>query len=148
MKYLEQRVEELEKDVATLKALGSEISNTAAIGSKQTIKNQLENITSDFNITLDKYPEIVGSWDDLTYSDSIEKKIEKDFGKIISKFKILNHEWEMDGYGYVIYNGYFRDLVITDHGKVKIVDKDYLHSKVSEYKETIQETQRALSLIE
>jgi hypothetical protein len=148
MKYLEQRVEDLEKEVAFLKALGSKISNNIAIESKELTKSELENTTSHFNITLDKYPEIVGSWDDLTYSDSIEKKIEKDFGKIISKFKILNHEWEMDGYGYVIYNGYFRDLVITDHGKVKIVDKDYLHNKVSEYKETIQETQRALSLIE
>jgi len=160
MRYIEQRVEELEKEVALLKAKNKlqEINFTTPYseGSKFNFKEAMENITTVTNFTLDdyefmeasvKYPEIVGSWDDLPYSNLIEKKIEKEFGKIISKFKILNHEWEMDGYGYVISSGIDSQLVITDHGKPKIIDKEYLNTKISEYKETIQETQRALFLI-
>jgi hypothetical protein len=79
--------------------------------------------------------------------NSIENKIQKEFGKIVSKFKILNHEWEMDGYGYIVSNDDDKKIVITDHGNPKIVDKNYLNDIISGYKERIQETQRALFLI-
>jgi hypothetical protein len=77
-----------------------------------------------------------------------EKKIEKDFGKIISKFKILTHEWEMDGYGYIVRDiEYNQNVIITNHGKPIVVHKSYLNDIISGYKERIQETQRALFLI-
>ena len=190
MKYIEQRIEELEKEVALLKVRNklqeTNLQTSYIDGNKFNFKEAMENIPTDFNISLDdydfmeasvKYPEIFGSWDDKSFNDfinenkaddhgskmnheeitakvgqvflknSLELKIEKDFGTIISKFKILNHEWEMDGYGYVISSGIDPQLVITDHGNPKIIDKEYLNTKISEYKETIQETQRALFLI-
>jgi hypothetical protein len=79
--------------------------------------------------------------------NSLELKIEEKFGKIVSKFRILNHEWEMDGYGYIVNSGIDCQPVVTDHGKPMIVDKNYLETKISDYKEAIQETQRALFLI-
>jgi hypothetical protein len=176
MKYLEQRVEELEKELALLKAKNKLQETNLKISysdeSKFNFKEAMENITTVTNFTLDdyefmeasvEYPEIVGSWDDLSYSSPIEKKIENEFGKIISKFKILNHEWEMDGYGYIVVaegyqkikfsdHGYISEddkkiIVVTDHGKPIVVEKSYIDNKISEYKETIQESQRALFLI-
>jgi hypothetical protein len=77
----------------------------------------------------------------------IEKTIEKEIGKIVSKFRILTHEWEMDGYGYIINDGTNVKPVVTNHNKPMVVNSDYLHSKIKEYKETIQETERALFLL-
>ena len=77
----------------------------------------------------------------------IEKTIEKDFGKIVSKFRILTHEWEMDGYGYIVNDGTSIKVVATNHNKPMVVNKDYLNSKIREYKETIQETERAMFLL-
>jgi hypothetical protein len=76
-----------------------------------------------------------------------DEKIEKDLGKIVSKFRILTHQWEMDGYGYIINDGTNNKVAITNHNKPMIANADYLHSKIKEYKETIQETERALFLI-
>lgn len=209
MKYLEQRIEELELEVKLIKAKdklgeikindytfnpsvnfmsgsGLDTVFTSPSNNYEITNNTLENITSDFHITLDdfehmessiKYPEIVGSWDDKSFNDlvnknatddygfkmnyeatsakldsyflknSLELKIEQDFGKIVFKFKILNHEWEMDGYGYVIDDGVdYRKIVVTDHGKLKIADKDYLANKIKEYEEIIKETKKAINL--
>jgi len=124
------------------------------------------------------YPDIIGSYDNFDWTtmkdwasfnqnDEIppypghenivseyicpqEKKIEKDFGKIISKFKILHHEWEMDGYGYIVNDNFIENckkIIVTNHGKPIVVDKDHLNNIISSYKEVIQETQRALFLI-
>jgi hypothetical protein len=160
MKYIEQRVEELETEVALLKAKNklqeTNLKISYSDGNKFNFKEAMENIPTDFNITLDdyeymeasvNYPEIIGSWDDLPHSTGLEKKIEKEFGKIVSKFKILNHEWEMDGYGYIVENEGYKKMVITNHGKPAFVPKNYLDAKISEYKEVIQETEKALSLI-
>ena len=122
-----------------------------------------ENLTDEYGFNMN-YEEPINSWkftsdfdkEDkrfLEYLNKIktknktEQKIEKDFGKIISKFRILNHEWEMDGYGYIVNNGIDNIIVTTNHGKIIVVDKDYLNLKIKEYKESIQETERALFLI-
>jgi len=160
MKYIEQRVEELEKEVALLKAKSKlqEINFTTSYseGSKFNFKEAMENITTVTNFTLDdyefmeasvKYPEIVGSWDDVKPTSGIESKIEKNLGKIVAKFKILHHEWEMDGYGYIIDNQGEKQLVISDHGAIRIVDKEHLNELIKNYKEIIQETERALFLL-
>jgi hypothetical protein len=121
------------------------------------------------------YPNIISSWDDfdkntmkdwvefnqtdkippyprhdeisLEHLNLTEKKIEKEFGKIVSKFKILTHEWEMDGYGYIVNVKDDKKIIVTNHGKPMVVDRNYLNDIISGYKERIQETQRALFLI-
>jgi hypothetical protein len=200
MKYLEQRVEELELEVKLLKAknklektkkldylfshsdqefinqefitkFGLETTFASSWDSSEINKNPLDTITVNLSSIVDDsiqnhnyvdsidlppdlpeymppYPDIIGSWDETIYSNPIEKKIEKDFGKIISKFKILTHEWEMDGYGYIVRDiEYNKNAIVTNHGKPMVVNKSYLNDIISEYKERIQETQRALFLI-
>jgi len=160
MKYLEQRIEELEKEVALLKAKNKlqEINFTTSYTdvNKFNFKEAMENITTVTNFTLDdyefmeggvKYPEIVGSWDDAKPVSGIESKIEKNLGKIVTKFKILHHEWEMDGYGYIIDDQGEKQLVISDHGAIRIVDKEHLNELIKNYKEIIQETERAMFLL-
>lgn len=160
MEYIEQRVEELEKEVALLKAKNklqeTNLQTSYSDGNKFNFKEAMENITTVTNFTLDdyefmeasvKYPEIVGSWDDVKPTSGIESKIEKNLGKIVAKFKILHHEWEMDGYGYIIDSQGEKQLVISDHGTVRIVDKEHLNELIKNYKEVIQETERALFLL-
>jgi hypothetical protein len=160
MKYIEQRVEELETEVALLKAKNKlqeiNLKTSYSDGNKFNFKEAMENIKTDFDITpadcefmegYADYPKIVGSWDDLPHSSGIEKKIEKEFGKIVSKFRILHHQWEMDGYGYIINSGTGNKLVITDHGKPLVVGEDYLINKLKGYNDIVQNTEKALSLI-
>jgi hypothetical protein len=116
-----------------------------------------ENVIDDYGFKMND--DVITSWgfksdfdkqdrDFLAYLNSTEKKIEKDFGKIISKFKILTHEWEMDGYGYIVSDlEYNKNAIVTNHGKPMVVNKSYLNDIISEYKERIQDTQRALFLI-
>jgi len=200
MKYLEQRVEELELEVKLLKAknklketkkldylfshsdqefidhefitkFGLESSNGHFWDSSELEKNPLDTFTVNLSSITDDsiqnpnyvdsidlppdlpeymppYPDIIGSWDETIYLNPIEQKIEKDFGKIISKFKILHHEWEMDGYGYIVRDlEYNKNAIVTNHGKPMVVNKSYLNDIISGYRERIQETQRALFLI-
>jgi hypothetical protein len=181
MKYLEQRVEELELEVKLLKAK-NKLNDTSSYlnnyppynsytghywDSSELQKNPLDTITVNLSSITDDsiqnlnyvessdlpeyyppYPDIIGSFDDTIYSNPVEQKIEKDFGKIIYKFKILSHEWEMDGYGYIVRDiEYNKNIIVTNHGKPIVVNKDYLNDVISTYKETIQETERALFLI-
>jgi hypothetical protein len=53
----------------------------------------------------------------------------------------------MDGYGYIIDDQGEKQLVISDHGVIRIVDKEHLNELIKNYKEIIQETEKALSLI-
>ena len=214
MKYLEQRVEELEKEVAILKdsnkpkntsswkddymynhsnmTLLSESGLESSTGhfwdSSELKKNPLDTVTlnlssidlsPDLTEYISPYPDIIGSYDNFDWNtmedyvsfnqtdeippypsheeiseisseklNKTEKTIEKDFGKIISKFKILTHEWEMDGYGYIVRDlEYNKNVIVTNHGKPIVVDKSYLNDIIAGYKERIQETQRALFLI-
>ena len=196
MKYLEQRVEELELEVKLLKAK-NKLNDTSGYlnnyppfndsNKEDYMYNHLDmsllsgvNIdSSDLPQCYPPYPDIIGSYDDFDWNTSkdwasfnqtdeippypsheeiseisleqlnkIEKTIEKDFGKIISKFKILTHEWEMDGYGYIVSDlEYNKHAIVTNHGKPMVVNKSYLNDIISGYKERIQETQRALFLI-
>ena len=199
MKYLEQRVEELELEVKLLKAKNkleetkgkdymynhssmtllskpdpeypniigswddcckSNIKEWASFNQESNIPPYPgdvmdENVTDDYGFKMN-YEEPITTWGFVSKYDkmdkdflknSLELKIEKDFGKIVSKFRILNHEWEMDGYGYIINTGIDCQVVVTNHGKPMLVDKGYLETKISDYKEAIQETQRAIFLV-
>ena len=224
MKYLEQRVEELELEVKLLKAknkleetkkldylfshsdqefidqefltkFGLETTFASPWDYSENIECPLNPIMVSLSSTLTDnflpnsnyvdssdlpeyyptYPNIISSWDDfdkntmkdwvefnqtdkippyprhdeisLEHLNSTEKKIEKKFGKIVSKFKILTHEWEMDGYGYIVNVKDDKKIIVTNHGKPMVVDRNYLNHIISGYKERIQETQRALFLI-
>jgi len=192
MKYLEQRVEELELEVKLLKAK-NKLNDTSGYlnnyppyndpNKEDYMYNHLDMSllsesavdSSDLPQCYPPYPDIIGSYDNFDWNttkdwasfnqtDEIppyvdheniageyftpqEIKIEKEFGKIISKFRILHHEWEMDGYGYVIQTEEGKKIVTTNHGKPLIVDKTYIDLRIKEYKEVIQETERALFLI-
>ena len=116
-----------------------------------------ENVTDDYGFKMN-HEEPITTWgfesefdkqdkNFLNYLNSTEKKIEREFGEIISRFKILTHEWEMDGYGYIVRDNNTKKVILTNHNKPFIVDKNYLKNIISGYKETIQETERALFLI-
>jgi hypothetical protein len=219
MKYLEQRVKELELEVKLLKAknkleetkkldylfshsdqefitkFGLESTFASPWDYSENIECPLNPIMVSLSSTLTDnflpnsnyvdssdlpeyyptYPNIISSWDDfdkntmkdwvefnqtdkippyprhdeisLEHLNLTEKKIEKEFGKIVSKFKILTHEWEMDGYGYIVNVKDDKKIIVTNHGKPMVVDRNYLNDIISGYKERIQETQRALFLI-
>lgn len=116
-----------------------------------------KNITDDYGFKMN-YEEPITSWkfvsefdkadkDFLNHLNTTEKRIENNFGKIISKFRILNHKWEMDGYGYIVKSALCNLIITTDHGKPVVVSKEYLNAKIKEYNEIINETEKALLLI-
>jgi hypothetical protein len=222
MKYLEQRIEELEKEVNLLKAKNKlndtsrylnnyppynnpnspdymyNHSNTTLLSesglgtytghfwdSSELEKNPLDTVTVNLSSIVDdstyyhpEYPNILGSWDNsinetdeygfkMNYDKmdkdflewlskdnkktNLEKKIESKFGIIISKFPVLHHEWEMDGYGYIVESSYYlessRDLILTDHGVPYKANKEDLNERLSKYKDVIQKTERAMFLL-
>ena len=219
MKYLEQRVEELEKEVNLLKAKnklnntssylnnyppydnpnsldymynhsnmtllsesGLESSNGHFWNSSELEKNPLDTVTVNLSSIVDdstyyhpEYPNILGSWDDkpsvlgfnsefdkmdkdfLEWSSKVNKKpklnsnlenkIEEKYGEIISIFPIHRHEWEMDGYGYIVENKNGRDIILTDHGNPYISNIKELESLLVSYKNIIQKTERAMFLL-
>ena len=223
MKYLEQRVDELENEVNLLKAK-NKLSDTSSYlnnyppynnpnspdymynhsnvtllsesglgtftghiwDSSELEKNPLDTITVNLSSIADdstyyhpEYPNVLGSWDDkpsawgfnseydkmdkdfLEWSSKVNKKpklnsnlenkIEQKYGEIISSFPIHRHEWEMDGYGYIVenknahYSG--RDIILTDHGNPYISNIKELETLVASYKDIIQKTERALFLL-
>jgi len=98
------------------------------------------------------YPDIIGSWDDQTYSVAARFKkaknsIEPKFGKILARFPVLHHDWEGDGYGYVVEQDYKKLIVLTDHGVPYISNEEELQSKMSEYKSATEKTQEAIDLL-
>lgn len=232
MKYIEQRIEELEKEVNLLKAknklnstshyltnnyppynnpndkdyiynpsvnLMSEPDLETAFASpwdySDMVKNPLDTITVKLSSIIDdtlpscnytdpsdspyyhpEYPNILGSWEENANPEDVlkennydkmdkdflvwwskdnkktnlEKKIESKFGMIIFKFPVLHHEWEMDGYGYIVESYCFqnsRDLILTNHGVPYKSDIEALNEKLSIYKDIIQKTERAKFLL-
>lgn len=79
---------------------------------------------------------------------TLDLKIEKRFGKILSKFKIFYYDWEMDNYGYVVNDGTKNKLATTNHGRLVEVEVDYLFHKIKEYENAIKETKEAIEIFE
>jgi hypothetical protein len=83
-----------------------------------------------------------------TYFSPMELKIIEQYGQILNKFRIMHHEWEMDGYGYIVTkDGVTTKLIITDHGKPIESVVDYLRSKIDEYENTIKETRDIIDIL-
>ena len=78
---------------------------------------------------------------------SNDQKVEQLFGNVICKFPILHHEWECDGYGYIVEKENKRNLILTDHNKPHIASIEELRLKISDYRSAIQETERAIFLL-
>jgi hypothetical protein len=77
---------------------------------------------------------------------SLEIRIIEQFGKIVKKFKILHHGWEMDGYGYIVTDGKINKTIVTDHGNPIVVDTNYLNAKIKEYGDVITEINEAIKI--
>lgn len=80
-------------------------------------------------------------------SSNLYSKIQENFGKIICKFPILHSGWEMDGEGFVVEKENKRNIILTNHSNPYISSIDELDKKISEYKEVIQATDRAIHLL-
>ena len=78
---------------------------------------------------------------------TIEEKIEEQFGKIVSKFKILHQGWEGDGFGFITEKKNKKTLVLTNHSNPYAADVSELNLKISEYKTIIQETEKAIAFL-
>jgi len=79
---------------------------------------------------------------------SLELRITKQFGEIINKFKILYHGWEMDGYGYIVQGKDKKQIVVTNHNQPMLVNTGFLISKIKEYEEVINETNKVIENFE
>jgi hypothetical protein len=79
---------------------------------------------------------------------SLELKIAEQFGQILNKFRIFHHEWETDGYGYVVENNSTKKLIVCNHNKPQEMTADYLRYKIKEYEDVIKETKDAIEIIE
>jgi hypothetical protein len=80
-------------------------------------------------------------------NSKLETKITEEFGKIINKFKVYHHGWDMDGYGYIVDDGFERKLIMTNHSKPYIEDVSNLNYKIGEYEIAIQETTKAIQFL-
>ena len=154
MKTIEQRIDELEKE---LKSIKNDIS-------KDTLYNPSVNLISfpeletTFSSPFDypEYPEILGSWDQpINLNDDkeinevpktkLEKKIENTFGKIVYKFPVCHHQWEMDGYGFIVDDGKcYKKVIMTNHGEPHISSFRELRKKIEEYMGVINKTEKAM----
>ena len=99
-----------------------------------------------------EYPDIIGSWDDQTYSEAsafkkIKNSIEPKFGKILTQFPVLHHGWEGDCYGYIVQKDSKKLIIMTDHGVPYISDETELNSKIFEYQNGIKEIEKALHFL-
>ena len=77
----------------------------------------------------------------------LEEKIKEQFGEIVFRFPILHHNWEGDGYGYIVDNEGKKMLVLTDHNKPYVAELSELHAKIAEYQIFISETENAIFIL-
>ena len=78
----------------------------------------------------------------------IEEKIEEHFGEIIYKFPVLHHNWECDGYGYVVEKNGKKDIVMTNHGNLYVSSVKELYVKLAEYTKISFDTKKAITLLD
>jgi len=65
--------------------------------------------------------------------------------EVLYEFKILRHEWEMDGYGWIVsLEDQPNKIILSDHDRKYIASWDDLDDLVKIYRETIQNMNNAL----
>lgn len=67
---------------------------------------------------------------------------------VLYEFKVLRHEWEGDGAGWVVsFEDKPNKIVLSNHGEKYIAEWDDLNELVKTYKEAVQNTNNAISLL-
>ena len=79
---------------------------------------------------------------------TLEQIIEDKFGNIIYKFPVLHHNWECDGYGYIVEKEKKRNIILSNHGNLYISSIEELHNKLAEYTKVAFDTKKAITLID
>lgn len=80
-------------------------------------------------------------------NSNIEQKLVNEFGEIIYKFPVLHHNWECDGYGYIVEKNGKRDVVLSNHGNLYISSVKELEAKLAEYTKITYDTKKAITLL-
>jgi hypothetical protein len=78
---------------------------------------------------------------------ALDDKIKKQFGEIVCKFPVLHHNWEYDGYGYIVTDNKSRSVVLTNHGVPYVSNVQELNDKIAFYKTVTQQTERSIFLL-
>jgi hypothetical protein len=78
----------------------------------------------------------------------LEVRITEKYGTILNKFRILNHNWEMDGYGYVVDAGAERKIIATNHNRPVEVGTEFLNYKIKEYEDAIKESKDIIEIVQ
>jgi len=77
----------------------------------------------------------------------LEQKVKEQFGEIIYKFPVFHHNWECDGYGYIVERNGERDVILSNHSNLYKSSIKELEQKIGEYKKVEFETKKAITLL-
>lgn len=78
---------------------------------------------------------------------TLEQIIEDKFGNIIYKFPVLHHNWECDGYGYIVEKEGERNIILSNHSNLYISSIQELQIKLAEYTKITYDTKKAITLL-
>lgn len=79
--------------------------------------------------------------------EQVERLVGKGF-TIVKKFDVLHHQWECDGYGYIVSDSLGGiKLLLTNHGSFYLDDGVELRLLIDYYEQVIINTEDALSLL-
>jgi len=71
----------------------------------------------------------------------------KKITQILCEFVVLHHEWELDGYGYIVcLEDDSIELILTNHGIPYIAKASHLKEQIKTYENAIKMTERAIDL--
>lgn len=77
----------------------------------------------------------------------LEQKVKEQFGEIIYKFSVLHHNWECDGYGYIVKKEGKRNIILSNHSNLYISSIQELQIKLAEYTKITYDTKKAITLL-
>ena len=77
----------------------------------------------------------------------LEQKVTDQFGDIIYKFPVLHHNWECDGYGYIVEKEGKREVILSNHSNLYISSIQELQVKLAEYTKFTYDTKKAITLL-
>lgn len=66
---------------------------------------------------------------------------------IIKRFQMYYSGWECDEYGYVVKDGDFNRLVLTNHGRAYFADVSILNEFIKEWSDAITDAQDAKDIL-
>lgn len=66
---------------------------------------------------------------------------------IVHSFKIMHHEWEGDGWGWIISDGKEHKVLMSTHGSIYVATENELALHIQELADVLSETLRARQLL-